>query len=55
VLEIGWIVVPMAPRALKDRIVKGIRMAGAANSVGIAMIHVEERVILRRQVRRRPS
>lgn len=54
VLEIGRIVVSMAPRALKDCIVARIRMAGAANSVRAAVLHVKERVILRRQVRRRP-
>src|SRR5260370_13676500 len=44
----------MASRGLKDRIVAGIRVARAANSVRIAVIHVEERVILRRQTRRHP-
>jgi len=37
----------MATRALKNRIVAGICVAGAANPVRIAVIQVEESVILR--------
>ena len=55
VMEIGCVPAPVATRALKDRIVAGIRVAGAANRVRIAVIHVEERVILRGQVRWHPS
>jgi len=44
----------MASRALKDRIVAGIRMAGAADSVRLAVIHIKEGVILRRQARWHP-
>ena len=44
----------VATRALKDRIVVGIRVASAANPIRIAVIDVEERVKLRGQVRRHP-
>lgn len=54
VAEIGRIVISMTARALKDGIVIRIRMAGTANSIGIAMVDVEKRVILRRQGCRRP-
>lgn len=45
----------MASRALKDGIVARIRVAGAADSVRIAVIHIKESVILRGQTRRHPS
>ena len=46
--ELGWVVVPMASRALKDCIVAGIRVAGRTNALRIAMIGWKRRVIERR-------
>jgi len=45
VMEVGSVVVAVATRALEDRVVVRIRMAGRANSVGVAVVHIEPCVI----------
>lgn len=45
VMEVGSVVVAVATSALEDRVVVRIRMAGRANSISVAVIHVEPCVI----------
>lgn len=45
VMEIGCVIVPMASGALEDSKVAGIRMAGRTDSIGVAVIEIEQGVI----------
>ena len=53
VAEVSSVVAAMAARALEDRVVVRVRMAGRANAIGVAMVDRESRVL--RVVERRTS
>jgi len=45
VAELGSVVIAVATRALEDRVVVSIRVASRADSIRVAVIHVEPGVI----------
>jgi len=50
VTEVGRVPAAMAIRALEDRVIHLVLVAGGTDTVRVAVIHREEGVVLRRQI-----